>query len=265
MSYADDAGRAPAGPREIRLSPPAHDLFLLIATFDAAGRPLRAGLSAASAGDMDLAKRFTHPDRARLLGGLGVPAGNAFAVHQVHSRQVVVLEDGQAAEPLASVDADGVITARPDAVLTVTVADCLPIFLVDRATGAFGLVHSGWKGTGIAGAAVRLMAERFGSRAADISAAIGPGIGPCCYTVPEERAQGFAREFGTEAVTREAGSPRLDLRRANIGILERAGVKDISVVCDCTCCTPWLGSSRRSAGVGFTRMLAVIGTLAGDA
>jgi polyphenol oxidase len=263
MSYPDGAGHPPAAIREIRLSPAGDALFLPFASFAAAGRNFSAGISPLSAGDMDLAKRFSDPARARLLAALEIPAERAFAVHQVHSRDVVVLADGQAAEPMAAVDVDGIVTARPDVFLTVTVADCLPVFLVDRATGAFGLVHSGWKGTGIAGVAVRLMGERFGSRPADIAATIGPGIGPCCYTVPEERAQGFAREFGADAVAREAGSPRLDLRRANAGLLERAGVRDIGVVTACTCCSPWLGSSRRAGGVGFTRMLAVIGARAG--
>jgi YfiH family protein len=233
--------------------------FATFATFATPGTRLRAGISLLRAGDMALSRRFSLPHRARLLLDLGIPDRNAFAVHQVHSRTVLVVKDGQP-EAFAGLDADGLITDRPDAVLTVTVADCLPIFLVDGASGAFALVHSGWKGTGIAAEAVRAMAEAFGSEPSDISAAIGPGIGPCCYAVPEERAVGFAAQFGADAVLRgSGGSPRLDLRRANVTLLQEAGVKEITVVNDCTCCTPSLGSFRRQGPDDYTLMLAFIG------
>jgi polyphenol oxidase len=245
--------------RELRLAAGPEDPFSTLVSFEAAGKMLRAGISLAHAGDMALSRRFSHPFRSRLLARLGIPAEKAFAVRQVHSRSVIVLND-QRPEELAGVESDGMITDRADAVLTVTVADCLPIFLVDRMTGAFGLVHSGWKGTGIVLEAVRLMGELFHSRPVDLSAAIGPGIGSCCYAVPEERAAGFAARFGADAVVRGTGQdPRLDLRRANIGLLREAGVGDISVVTDCTCCTPALGSFRRQGAADFTLMLACIG------
>jgi polyphenol oxidase len=245
--------------REIRLAAAPENSFCTIASFESAGRKLLAGISLAAAGDMALSRRFSHPFRPRLFSALGIPPEKAFAVHQVHSRSVIVLDD-QRPEELAGVEADGMITDRPDAMLTVTVADCLPIFLADRTTGAFGLVHSGWKGTGIVQEAVRLMGDVFRSQPSDISAAIGPGIGSCCYRVPEERAAGFAAQFGALAVVRgDEGRPRLDLRRANIDLLREAGVSDISVVTDCTCCTPTLGSFRRQGAADFTLMLACIG------
>ena len=159
------------------------------------------------------------------------------------------------------------VSAEQDLLLTVTVADCLPVFLLDTVTGAFGVVHSGWKGTGIAGDAIRLMAARYGTRAADISAAIGPGIGPCCYIVPPDRCAEFRARFGPDVV---GEGSRLDLRRANLALLESLGVGSACVVEECTCCSGRLGSFRRQAagqpgaaghrGAGqFTRMLAFIG------
>jgi hypothetical protein len=103
------------------------------------------------------------------------------------------------------------------------------------------------------------MTGAFGSRAADIAAAIGPGIGPCCYAVPVERHERFRADFGDRAVQRGLdGSCRLDLRAANAALLERVGVGSIAIVADCTSCDPRLGSFRRE-GPGFTRMLAFIG------
>jgi YfiH family protein len=154
------------------------------------------------------------------------------------------------------------VTSRPDLLLTVTVADCLPIFLADRVSGAFAIVHSGWKGTGIVIEAIRLMTGRFGARVQDIAVAIGPGIGPCCYSVPPERYEEFRERFGDRSVARGTagrGEFLLDLRGANLGLLEAEGVRDIAVVEECTCCSSRLGSFRREGPAKFTRMLAFIG------
>jgi polyphenol oxidase len=218
----------------------------------------RAGLSLAAAGDMDLARRTELPWRARLFAGLGIAADRVRAVRQVHSRVVIEIDGSEPADG-PFVEADGMVSDRPDLLLTVTVADCLPIFLADARTGTFGLVHSGWKGTGIVVEAVRAMTRAFGSRAGDITAAIGPGIGPCCYTVPIERHVRFRADFGDRAVQQGLdGSFRLDLRAANAALLEREGIGSIAIVADCTACNPLLGSLRRQ-GPGFTRMLAFIG------
>src|SRR5208282_55516 len=135
----------------------------------------------------------------------------------------------QEPEALAAEEADGMITDRPDAVLSATVADCLPIFLRDTVNGAFGLVHSGWKGTGIVISALRAMHDKYGTPAADVAVTIGPGIGPCCYHVPEERAELFSRQFGGAALVRNHdGTPSLDLREANLGLLRDAGVEAVT-------------------------------------
>jgi hypothetical protein len=199
------------------------------------------------------------PWRSTLCASLGFDEARVSAVRQTHSLKVVRV-DGQDHESLAAMDADGMVTARADLLLTVTVADCLPIFLWDRRTSAVGLVHSGWKGTGIAAEAIGLMAREFGTLAGDLAVAIGPGIGPCCYDVPRERFESFKERFGESCVARDSeGSFRLDLKRANIELLEREGVTDTSAVRDCTCCSAGLGSFRRQGASGFTRMLAFIG------
>lgn len=230
------------------------------------GRGLRAGISLARDGDMALSRRSPSAACALFLRSRAIPAASACSLRQVHSRRVVVLDDDTDVEALSRVEADGMVTARPDLFLTITVADCLPIILDDPATGAFALVHSGWRGTGIVLEALRLMNERFGARAADVRVTIGPGIGPCCYTVPEDRARQFAAEFGPGCVVQDSehhgGAPRLDLRAANVALLERAGAREIAVVPDCTCCTTELGSFRRQGAQAFTLMLAYVGRTA---
>jgi polyphenol oxidase len=217
-----------------------------------------AGITLAAAGDMALSRDRTQPWRSRFLAAQGIPRERLYALRQVHSRRVQLINE-QSVDEIAAVEADGLLTDRSDAVLSVTVADCLPIFLVDRRTGVFGIVHSGWKGTGIVREALSVMASRFGSLPAEVSTVIGPGIGACCYGVPEERAAFFASEYGPGTVVRhKGGEPRLDLRAANIELLRRAGVEDVTVVTDCTSCSPKLGSFRRQGAAEFTLMLAWI-------
>jgi len=217
-----------------------------------------AGISLAAAGDMALSRESSLPSRALLRDRLGIRRERLYGARQVHSRRVLVLE-GQTAAEVSAVEADGLLTRQEDAVLSVTVADCLPIFLADRRTGAFGIVHSGWKGTGIVQEAILLLRSRFGSRPDEITAVIGPGIGACCYTVPPERAALFSGHHGAATVIPDASRPRLDLREANLALLHGAGVGEIVVVTDCTSCSPRLGSFRRQGPREFTLMLAWIG------
>jgi YfiH family protein len=216
-----------------------------------------AGISLAAAGDMALSRETVLPSRQRMRERLGIPRGTLYGARQVHSRRVLTVEDQPAAE-VAATEADGLLTLRRDAVLTVTVADCLPIYLADRRTGAFGIVHSGWRGTGIVSEAILLLCSRFGSRPGEITAVIGPGIGACCYTVPPDRAALFRERYGAAAVIPDAAHPRLDLREANLVLLHEAGVEDIRVVTDCTSCSPRLGSFRRQGPQEHTLMLAWI-------
>jgi len=220
-----------------------------------------AGISLAAAGDMALSREALLPSRRRMRERLGIPPGRLYGARQVHSRRVLIVEDQHAAE-VAAAEADGLLTRREDAVLSVTVADCLPIWLADRRTGAFGVVHSGWRGTGIVAEAILLLCSRFGSLPGEITAVIGPGIGACCYTVPPDRAALFRERYGAAAVVPDAVHPRLDLREANLVLLREAGVTDVLVVTDCTSCTPRLGSFRRQGPGEYTLMLAWIGRAA---
>jgi len=221
---------------------------------------IRAGLSLKRAGDMGRCaadpSRFA-PGREAFLRSAGLSAYPLYACRQVHSRTVLAVGDA-APDELDRAEADGLLTDRPGLLLTVTVADCLPIFLVDPGRGVIGLLHSGWRGTGIVQNAVELMRSRYGCLPEDLHVTIGPGIGGCCYRVDPQRAALFGSRFGQGAVRLDAGAPYLDLRAANLGLLEAMGVRRVTVVRDCTACTPQLASYRRD-GARFVRMLAFIG------
>jgi YfiH family protein len=92
-------------------------------------------------------------------------------------------------------EGDALLEDAPGAVVAVRTADCIPILLVDGRRRAVAAVHAGWRGTaaGIAWRAVEGMRERFGTDAVDVHAAIGPGIGACCFEVGPEVAAVFGR------------------------------------------------------------------------
>ena len=128
--------------------------------------------------------------------------------------------------------ADALIESTPGAVVAVKTADCVPILLVDERRRAVAAVHAGWRGTAarIAPAAIGSMAERFGTRPEDLHAAIGPGIGVCCYEVgPEVSAQ-----FGA------SGRQHIDLAEINRGQLLDAGLAAGRIYAAnlCTMCRP---------------------------
>src|ERR1051325_1530513 len=98
--------------------------------------------------------------------------------NQVHGRAHVVVKAGQPVPSGVRPDADVLVSNAPDAAVAVRAADCVPVLIADRTSGAVAAVHAGWRGTcaGAVGAAVSAMQAAFGSRAADLVAAIGPSI-----------------------------------------------------------------------------------------
>jgi YfiH family protein len=118
-------------------------------------------------------------------------------LRQIHS-DIIHQVDAEPDEPLTG---DGLITATPGLLLGIQTADCLPIILVDVKRRAVGVFHAGWRGTvkRIVEKGVGEMQRWFGTRAEDIKAAIGPGVGGCCYEVGEEVRTRFESQFSYAA------------------------------------------------------------------
>ena len=127
-------------------------------------------------------------------------------------------------------DGDALLENLPGRLVAVKTADCIPILLADPKHRAVAAVHAGWRGTvqHIAQEALRVMQAEFGSRAAALHAAIGPGIGVCCYEVGPE----VAAQFG------ETGPCRIDLAEANRRQLAEAGIPESQIYTArlCTMC-----------------------------
>jgi len=135
----------------------------------------------------------------------------------------------------------------------VKTADCIPVLLTDGRLHAIAAVHAGWRGTAahIVQAAIDAMKQRFGTNPADLHAAIGPGIGACCYEVgPEVMAQ-----FGGQ------GRGHLDLEAENRCQLEDAGVTPSRIYAShlCTRCRADEFHSFRRDREAAGRMYSFVG------
>ena len=113
-------------------------------------------------------------------------------VSQVHSNRTAAVTG-----PVSGVEADGLVTNTPGILLGILTADCVPVLVADRRTRVVGAFHAGWRGTvqRVVELGVLSMQENFGSEPRDLTAAIGPRIGACCYTVGDEVRERFAANF----------------------------------------------------------------------
>lgn len=152
-------------------------------------------------------------------------------------------------------DIDGLLTDEPDVVLFTQYADCVPLFFVDPVKRIVGTAHAGWRGTAAKMGAVMIdrMVSDYGCRRADVLAAVGPSIGPCCFEVDEPVRTAFAEAIDFAAdCTREVGNGKsyIDLWEINRRTLIEAGVKveHITVTDLCTRCHPDVFWSHRATG-----------------
>jgi hypothetical protein len=207
---------------------------------------------------------------------------------QIHS-DLIHRVDGIPVSPLAG---DGLVTDASGVMIGVLTADCLPVILVDSERRAVGVFHAGWRGTfkRIVEKGVGEMRRWYGSQPKHIRAAIGPGIGGCCYQVGEEVRAKFEAQFEYAGKlfreTKESNEihlkypllfltarapghselPRkifLDLVEANRRQLLAAGVpaKNIWTSDLCTSCHPELLFSHRAEQGRTGRMMGAAGIL----
>jgi len=202
-----------------------------------------------------------------LAGAMGVAPAGLRRVRQVHGTAVACYRAGEsAADGLRA--ADIIVTDDSALAVAVQVADCVPLLVADRRSGAVAAAHAGWRGTmaGVAAAAVAALAREFGARPADLVAAAGPSIGPCCYEVGEEVREAFRQAgFGEARVGRwfaegPRGRPYLDLWRATADQLEAAGVPPpaIHLSASCTATHRQTFWSYRADGPGTGRLAGAI-------
>ncbi|MGB7191319.1 MAG: peptidoglycan editing factor PgeF [Acidobacteriaceae bacterium] len=220
----------------------------------------------------------------------GDPDFPAVTLRQVHSSLIRRVTASDAVPAEARLKGDGLLTSRPGLLLAIQTADCIPVLIADRKNRAVAAFHAGWRGTlkRIVESGVGRMRLEFGSKPQDLVAAIGPGIGQCCYSVGEEVRSEFLSQFAYAPelfrdvydsdpvrekypllflTARAPGhsnigpSLHLDLAEANRRQLLDAGLSPeaISVQAHCTSCRTGLYFSHRAEHGHTGRMISAIG------
>jgi YfiH family protein len=187
-------------------------------------------------------------NRDRLAAATGHRPGQIAWMAQVHGSTVAVV-DRAPRDPVPATD--GLVTATPDVLLAVLVADCVPMLLADTSAGVVGAVHAGRRGAA-AGIAARAVAAMTGVGAvpATIDVLLGPAICGACYEVPAGMRDEVEAALPGSASTTRQGTPALDLRAGLARQLADLGVARIVVDPRCTFETPELYSHRRDEPTG---------------
>jgi polyphenol oxidase len=244
-----------------------------------------------SLGFMEADERSAVETNRRLLveAVTGDQATPLIVVRQFHSN-LIIRGSGEDAARERPRKADGVITDEPGLLLAVQVADCIPVLIADKKKRVVGAFHAGWRGTAkrIVETGIGRMRLEFGCKPQDLIAAIGPGIGQCCYAVGDEVISEFRSQFAyADELFRDVydadpvrqkypmlfltqrapghseigPQTHLDLVEANRRQLLDAGLKTkaIAVIGGCTSCDRELFYSHRGSQGHAGRMMGVIG------
>lgn len=186
---------------------------------------------------------------------LGTDAAHVRRAKQVHSARVIELRG----EPTEAIEADALVSRRGDAVAVQT-ADCVPILLADRASGAVAAVHAGWRG--VAGNIVPNAVESLRARPSDLAAAIGPCIMACSFEVGDDVAKKIADASDASVIAKRhaPGKAMVDLRRAARIQLERLGLAAAAIddIAECTYCDRERFFSYRRDGANAGRLISAV-------
>src|SRR3954470_22804994 len=147
------------------------------------------------AGFADDSAENIHENRRRFLSSFegDWKLASCWQVHG-HATRVVRDTDGAANDEERC---DSLVTNHAGILVGVKTADCVPILLGDVRTGAVAAIHAGWRGTlsSIVSKTITVMARDYDTSPKDLTAAIGPAAGGCCYEVGSEVIDAFQNEF----------------------------------------------------------------------
>ncbi|HEY3105381.1 MAG TPA: polyphenol oxidase family protein [Gaiellaceae bacterium] len=181
-------------------------------------------------------------NRKRLSRAVEADAETATMAWQRHGNVVTEAKPRGIVERTIYGQCDGLWSDRRGQAMLLLTADCYPV-AITRADGDPGLcvLHVGWRGllAGIVDSGATALGH------GPLAAAVGPGIGSCCYEVGEEVAGPFRQRFGADVTV----DGRLDLGLATERALHEAGVDSVERSAHCTSCEPELFfSHRRDSG-----------------
>lgn len=192
-------------------------------------------------------------DRTALARTLGLDPDRLVIPGQTHSSHVRIVDS-----PGIFEDTDGVVTRNPDLVLSIQVADCIPVFLVDRPSGTIGIVHAGWRGivAGIIPNAVHTMCK-IGADPASLQLLMGPSIRQCCFEVRDDVLPLFQDRY---IHTAQDNRHFIDLQRLVSDQALGLGIAAVRIIDQnvCTMCHPEEFHSYRRSGKTAGRMLGFL-------
>lgn len=212
------------------------------------------GISTGAQASMNLDHKMDSNENVRqnhllLAAAMGYDSRRMVSTHQIHSDIIRVAspsDEGLHLDGPTPWECDAVITDQPNRPLICYAADCIPILLWCDNTPAIAAIHAGWRGTAadIAAKCVRRLADCFNADPAHIKAAIGPGIGACCFSCHDDVPNALRAAFGSSinhCITpdpAEQGKFLVDIKQVNATRLIGAGVPadNIAISPECTCC-----------------------------
>ena len=196
----------------------------------------------------DDAPENVQQNRGLLCAAVGADVDRLAMNRQVHATRVNRAVAGERHR-----EGDGLWTDEPGVPMLKLTADCLPVAIARRnGTPALALLHAGRLGLlhGILEAGMDALGRRH------LAAAIGPGIGPCCYEVGDEIRETYRARFGGDVIR----GRNLDLWTAAEHVLRTAGIDELERADVCTSCNEEFFSHRRDHGL--TGRQGVIGYVA---
>ena len=207
----------------------------------------------------------------RILGALDTSRENLMYQRQIHTDIVRHVDNSDLLGDIFHPDApegDALVTTASGMTLAVFMADCIPILLWDEKTAAVAAIHAGWRSTvlDIAGKAVEKLTQTAHSAPEYIRAAIGPGIGACCFETDKEVPTAINAVLMDEAkhciTEKKSDKAMVDLKETNRRLLINAGIlpERITVSDACTACDPTLFWSHRKLSQNRGSLAAMICT-----
>ena len=199
---------------------------------------------------------YVKANRKLFFDKLGIPEDRVTFQRQIHSSEV-----NYSGSPTFFDGCDAIYTDKKNIFLTVSTADCIPVFVYSPEKNIVAGIHAGWKGTSgqIVFKTIQRLNREFSLKNDSLHAFIGPGICSEHYEVGAEVAGLF-----DESEKKQKGHKfHLDLKKANFNQLIKSGLNDFNIeVSDhCTFCNPALFHSYRRDGEKAGRMLGVIGMI----
>ncbi len=192
---------------------------------------------------------------------LGVEGARIHFLSQVHGRIAHTLTGTEAQATLISVEGDALVSRAPGLACAVRSADCVPVLIADRRSGAVGAAHAGWRGAVQGVVSTTVAALRALAPNPDLVAAIGPHISQAAFEVSADVAGTILNASLDEDIVDRSGlKPHVDLRRMLRAELRSLGLVAAAIddVEGCTVLEPERFFSFRRDGKASGRHLSAI-------